>query len=38
MEWHKLGTGVIIGMILFFVLAYFGYIDKFLHWIEHRKD
>jgi hypothetical protein len=30
------GIGTMIGIGLFFVLAYYGLIDKLLYWIEKR--
>ncbi len=33
---QSFGIGTLIGIMLFFVLAKFGYIDKLLHWIEKR--
>jgi hypothetical protein len=30
------GIGTLAGIILFFVLAKLGYIDRFLNWIERR--
>jgi hypothetical protein len=30
------GIGTIAGIVLFFVLAKFGYIDKLIHWIDRR--
>jgi hypothetical protein len=33
---QALGAGVIVGIILFFILAYFGWIDKLIRWIDKR--
>jgi hypothetical protein len=30
------GIGTLVGIVLFFVLAKFGYIDKLINWIEKR--
>jgi hypothetical protein len=33
---QSFGMGTIIGIVLFFVLARYGMIDKLIHWIDRR--
>lgn len=30
------GIGIVAGIALFFVFAYFGYIDKLLNWVDKK--